>query len=117
MVSKEKFIKLLQEYAEFCVMESKIKDLFGMDYFESPLFEIPWRWFEDLLKVYVKPEYMDTVSAYIWPEDDLDIEMKDRPEHPLYLYAADCETIENTIGTYEDLYNYLKANDGFNTNC
>lgn len=117
MISKEEFIKLLNEYSEFSIMENKVEEIFKCEFFESPIVEIPWKWFERLLDIYIKPEFRDLVSDYIWPSD-VNFNLWDRAEHPLYLYFIEDENkVENVIATFEDLYNYLKANDGFNTNC
>jgi len=88
--------------------------MFSIALYESPLFELPNLWFEDLLRFNIKPEYVDIVFAYIWPEDVF-IEMWDRKNNPLKLYD-ESDNLTDSIATYEDLYNFLIKNDGFCTN-
>lgn len=114
MITLEEFIKVFDVLFETQKYFDNIEKVTKVDLFETPVYENCFKFFDFWMDSIIKKEYVDTVSAYIWP-DDVDVNGYDRPEHPLELFYNDGAI--NKIGTVEQLYIYLKENDGFRTNC
>ena len=114
MIEKEKFIKIIQKHIDTQKYIDDVQKVTKIDVFETPWYENCFGFFDAWLDEVVKEPYQDTVTAYLWPEDNWEIESYDRPEHPLEIFYKDGAV--NKIGTVEQLYTYLKENDGFCTN-
>lgn len=115
IITREEFKDLINRYFTSLKLEDQLADLLKIDMFDCPISENAGWFFDRLMDTIVKKEYSDTLSAYMYPEDDIDLNGWDRPEHPLQLFSADGETIDNSIATLDDLYNYIYSHDGFRT--
>lgn len=114
IITKENFIDICNRIITIDEMENKLHEI-GIDMIDSPLYD-SYFWFVDsLMDKIILPEYRDTFDAYMYPEDNFNLHASDRPNNPLLLYDDD-DNIVNSIATLEDLYNYIKGNDGFDSN-
>lgn len=114
MIDLEKFKKVFMQVIEMQKYFDGIEKALKVDLFEAPMYENYFILFDEWLNLVVKEEFIDTVSAYMYPEDNWEWQSYDRPEHPLEITYPDGAV--NRIGTIEQLYTYLKENDGFRTN-
>lgn len=116
MITEEKFVKVLDKVLQTQKYFHNVEEILKFDVFESPVYENTYFFFDSWLEIVVKEEFIDTVNAYLWPEDDFNLNGYDRSEeHPLKIFYKDGAV--NEIGTLKQLYTYLKENDGLCTNC
>lgn len=115
MITLEEFKEVLSKVIETQKYFDDFEKITKLEIFETPIYENYFSLVDTWLKAYVKNEFIDTVNAYLYPEDNWEINSYDRPEHPLEIYYKDGAV--NKLGTIEQLYTYIKENDGFCTNC
>jgi len=115
MITLEEFTKVLNNVFETEKYLDSIENVTKLSFFETPLVEGFWKMIDFWAKSVIKEEYQDTFDAYLWPEDGNCTSCYERDEdHPLEIFYKDGAV--NRIGTIEQLYNYIKENDGFRTN-
>lgn len=114
MITLKKFTEVFNLLFETQKYFDNVEKAIKIHLFETPAYENCFRFFEYWVDSVVKKEFIDTVSEYLWP-DDIYLHGYERPEHPLELFYKDGAV--NKIGTIEQLYNYIKENDGFRTDC
>ena len=115
MITLEEFTKVLNLIFETEKYRDELEKISKIEFFESPLVESFWKMIDFWVNRAIKEEFHDTFNAYLWPEDGNCTACYERDEeHPLELFYKDGAV--NKIGTIEQLYNYIKENDGFRTN-
>lgn len=115
MITLEEFTKVLNNIFETDKYIDKLTELVKVDIFDTTLCNNYWEMINFWAKSVMKEEYIDTFNAYVWPEDGNCQNGYERDkDHPLELFYKDGAV--NKIGTIEQLYNYIKENNGFRTN-
>ena len=115
MITLEEFTKVLNVIFETEKYHDQVEEVTKLNFFETPMVENYWKMIEFWSKSIIKEEFIDIFDAYLWPEDGNCTACYERDEeHPLEIFYKDGAV--NKIGTIEQLYNYIKENDGFRAN-
>lgn len=91
MITKEKFIKLIEDYKKYEELLDSASIIFP-NIFESNIFTYSYKWFDQLIEAYFNISGIDWINAYLF---------------------EDCrkywiEDIEHKLESLEDLWNLVK---------
>lgn len=115
MINLKTFTEVFEKVIETQKYFDDVEKVSQIELFETPMHENYFTMFNAWMNLVIKDKFIDTVNAYLYPEDNWEWHSYDRPKHPLEIIYSDGAI--NRIGTIEQLYNYIKENDGFYTNC
>ena len=115
MITLEEFTKVLNSIFKTEKYNDQVEEISKLNFFETPMIEGYWEMIRFWENSVIKENFIDTFEAYLWPEDGNCTACYERDEkHPLEIFYKDGAV--NKIGTPEQLYTYIKENDGFRTN-
>lgn len=113
MIDLKTFTEVFTKVVETQKYFDEVEKVSKVELFEAPMYENYFTMFNAWMNLVIKDKFIDTVNAYLYPEDSWEWHSYDRPEHPLEITYPDGAV--NKIGTIKQLYTYLKENDGFRT--
>ncbi len=98
MITKEEFVKLINDYIKWEARIEEVSDVFGGNLFEVDWVEYTSYQFEDIIKILFNEFGVDTIFWWVF-------EKRLNPELKIYE-----EDVEITCDTVEDLYEIVKTN-------
>jgi hypothetical protein len=94
MITKEKFSKLIESYHNHSEYLNTLYDL-GIDLANTPLCNISWRWFEDLVQCYLTEQGWEFFCDWLYED----------------VRGVTIDGIDYAVTTSDELYDMLKANN------